>query len=80
MSNCYNTHDNGLFPSTNVLVDIVLQKGTKYFSYPSPFYHNKQKYAKYEIIISCFVIFEKFYRFFNKNDIPMLYLRKEVIF
>ena len=39
----------------------------KYCIYPSPFYHNKQKYAKYEIMISYFVIFERFYQFFNKN-------------
>ena len=68
MSNSYNVHvhDTELFPSTKGLTDIVLQHGAKYFIYPSPFYHNKQKYAKYEIMISCFVIFERFYQFFNK--------------
>ena len=33
---------------------------------------NKQKYTKYEIMISYFVIFWRFNHFFNKNDIPML--------
>ena len=42
MSNCYNTHDTELFPSTKVLTDIVLQHRGKIFLLPSPFYHNEQ--------------------------------------
>ena len=68
MSNSYNTQDTELFSSTNVLTGI----GTKYFFYSSPFYHNKHKCAKYEMMTSYFVIFERFYQFFNRNDIPML--------
>ena len=62
MSNSYNTHDTKLFPCTMVLTGY----GEKFGYYPSPFYHNKQKYAKYEIMT------ERFYQFFNKNEIPML--------
>ena len=72
MSNFYNTHDTELFPSTKVLIYIVLKHRSKLFFYPFPFYHNKQKYAKYEIMISYFVIFERFYKFFNTNGNPML--------
>ena len=72
MSNSYSTHDTEFFPCTNVLTGIVLQHRGKYLFYHSPFNHNKQKYAKYEIMISYFVIFERFYQFFNEKDIPML--------
>ena len=41
--------------------------GAKYFFYSSPFYHNKQKYAQYEIMISYFVIFEGFLQLFKKK-------------
>ena len=74
MSDFYNTQDTGLFPSTKISTGIVLQvqhRG-KYFFYPSRFLHNEQKYAKYEIMISYYVIFGMFYHFFNKNGIPML--------
>ena len=68
MSNSYNTHDTELFPSTKVLAitGIVLQHRGKYFIYPFPFDHNKQEYAQYEIMISYFVIFERYYQFVNK--------------
>ena len=52
MSNSYNAQDTELFPSTKVLTGIVIHKGAKYLFYPSSFYHNKQKYAKYETMIS----------------------------
>ena len=64
MSNSCNTHATKLFHSIKVLTGIVLQYRVKYF-----FYRNMQNY---EIMISYFVIFERFYQFFNKNDIPML--------
>ena len=57
MSNSYNTHDTQLFPSTNGLTGIVIQHRGKRFLLPFPFHHNKQKYEKYEIMISYFVIF-----------------------
>ena len=66
MSNSYNTHDTECIPSTNLLTCIVLQHRGKYFFYPFPSYHNKQEYAKCEIMISYFVIFERFYQFFFK--------------
>ena len=72
MSNSFNTQDTELFPSTKALTGIVLQHRGKHFFYPSLFYHNKQEYAKYEIMNSYFVIFGRFYQFFDKNDIPML--------
>ena len=45
-------NDAKLFPSTKVLTGISLQhRGKLNISNPSPYYHNKQKYAKYEIMI-----------------------------
>ena len=63
---------NNCFLSQRYSVILLYNIGAKYFLYPSPFYHNKQKYEKYEITIPYFVIFYRFYESFNKNDIPML--------
>ena len=63
MSNSYNTKDTELFPNTKVFTGVVLQHRRKILLLPFPSYHNKKKYAKYEIMILYFVIFERFYRF-----------------
>ena len=63
MSNSYNTQDTKLFPNTKVFTSVVLQHRGKILLLPFPSYHNKKKYAKYEIMILYFVIFERFYRF-----------------
>ena len=63
MSKSYNTQDTKLFPNTKVFTGVVLQHRGKILLLPFPSYHNKKKYAKYEIMILYFVIFERFYRF-----------------
>ena len=73
MSNSYNAQDTELFPSTKVKTGIVLKHRGKYFFYPSQFYHKKNRNMQnIKIMISYFVIFERFYNFFNRNDILML--------
>ena len=51
MSNSYNTQDTKLFPNTKVFTGVVLQHRGKILLLPFPSYHNKKKYAKYEIMI-----------------------------
>ena len=63
MSNSYNTQDTELFPNTKVFTCVVLQHRGRILLLSFPSYHNKKKYAKYEIMISYFVIFERFYQF-----------------
>ena len=61
MSNSYNTQNTELFPNTKVFTGVVLQHRGKILLLHFPSYRNKKKYAKYEIMILYFVIFERFY-------------------
>ena len=57
MSNSYNTQDTEFFPNTKVFTGVVLQHRRKILLLPFPSYHNKKKYAKYEIKRFVIVLF-----------------------
>ena len=61
-----------MFPSTKEFTGIELQHRGKIFLLAFPILSQQTENVKYEIMISYFVIFERFYQFCEKKDIPVL--------